>query len=197
MKPSRIWIAAALALACVWAVVSVVMHQTDPLVSWPEKVIALAEEAPWLQGQEMTHEARQQYLDKVITSLIKMDFGQRKRTREDGEEVLEKFFQSLTEEEQKEYVNRTVKPHLDFIGRAMKNMGEEDRKRFTTRLKADLKNAAAAGDAGDPASEADRQFMAELIAEDPVLFLQDAPLKVKMKLAPMIEDMQSRVQGIR
>jgi hypothetical protein len=30
-----------------------------------------------------------------------------------------------------------------------------------------------------------------------VLFLREAPLKVKMELAPVLEEMQSRLQGFR
>jgi hypothetical protein len=39
--------------------------------------------------------------------------------------------------------------------------------------------------------------MEKMIADDPILFLREAPLKTKMELAPILEDMQSRVQGLR
>lgn len=196
MKPSRIWITAAVLIAFIWGAVAVVMRETDPLVSWPEKVTTLAEETPWLHGQESTHEARQQHLDRLITSLNRLDPKQRQSLREDGQPILEKFFDSLTDEEQKEYVDRTVNPYFEGIDRAFKNMPEEDRKRFLTRMKSDLKNLRPnpAGQ-NDSLSNRDREFMETMIADDPISFLREAP--PKMKLAPMLEEMQSRLQSMR
>ena len=39
--------------------------------------------------------------------------------------------------------------------------------------------------------------MDELVAEDPMLFLREASVKQKIELAPVLEDMQGRVQGLR
>jgi hypothetical protein len=39
--------------------------------------------------------------------------------------------------------------------------------------------------------------MESMIADDPILFLRGAPLKTKMELAPMLEEMHTRVKGFR
>ena len=197
MKPRRIWLTVAILLAIIWSIVAVVMNQTDHLVSWPDKVIALVEEAPWLQGTEGTHESRQQYLDRVITNFNRLDSPQRRSLREDGQETLDKFYASLSEEEQKEYVNRTVEPYFDGISRALKLMPEEDRKRLVGRMRSEMKSLRGASKEGDRLSDQDREFMEMMIAEDPILFLREAPTKVKMELGPVLEEMQSRVQGMR
>lgn len=197
MKPRRIWLTVAILLAIIWSIVAVVMNQTDHLVSWPDKVIALVEEAPWLQGTEGTHESRQQYLDRVITNFNRLDSPQRRSLREDGQETLDKFYASLSEEEQKEYVNRTVEPYFDGISRALKLMPEEDRKRLVGRMRNEMKSLRGASKEGDRLSDQDREFMEMMIAEDPILFLREAPTKVKMELGPVLEEMQSRVQGMR
>lgn len=197
MKPRSIWLTAAGLIALVWAVVAVIMRQTDALVSWPEKVIDLANEAPWLNGRSTSGEARQQYLILLITNQNRLDSQQRRRLREDGQEALDKFFASLTEEEQKEYVNRTVDPHLDSLDRGLKLLPAEERKRLVARMRNDLKNMRSHSTEGDRLSGQDREFMDMMITEDPVLFLREAPVKTKMELAPVLEDLQSRVQGMR
>jgi hypothetical protein len=197
MKPRRIWLTVAILLAIIWSIVAVVMNQTDHLVSWPDKVIALVEEAPWLHGAEATQESRQQYLDRVITNFNRLDSQQRRSLREDGQETLDKFYASLSEEEQKEYVNRTVEPYFDGISRALKLMPEEDRKRLVGRMRNEMKSLRGTSKDGDRLSDQDREFMEMMIAEDPILFLREAPTKVKMELGPVLEEMQSRVQGMR
>lgn len=197
MKRRRVWLIAGGLLILIWSGVAIVMKQTDHLVSWPEKVIALADEAPWLHGEEGTYETRHVYLDRLITNQNRLDVPQRRRLREEGQEVLDKFFTSLTEEEQKEYVNRTVDPHLDNLDRGLKLLPTEERKRLVMRMRNDLKNLRGRTPDGDRLSDQDREFMDMMVSEDPVLFLRAAPLKTKMELAPVLEDLQSRVQGLR
>lgn len=197
MKPRRIWLTVAVLLAFIWSAVAVIMHQTDHLVSWPEKVIALVEEAPWLNGPEGSPESRRLYLSQVITNFNRLDTQQRRRLREDGQESIDRFFASLNDEEQKEYVNRTVEPYFESISKGLKLIPEEERKRLVGRIRNDLKNLRGTSAEGDRLTDQDREFMEFMIAEDPILFLREAPTKVKMELAPVLEEMQSRVQGMR
>jgi hypothetical protein len=127
----------------------------------------------------------------------RLDIGQRKSLREDAQESLDKFFASLTEEEQKEYVNRTIEPLFEIIDRGLKVMPAEDRKRMVGRMRGDMKSLRGNDPDGDRLAEQDRKFMDELVAEDPMLFLREASVKQKIELAPVLEDMQGRVQGLR
>lgn len=197
MNPRRIWLTAAGCLLLIWSAVAWVMKETDHLVSWPEKVMDLAAAAPWLDGTESTYEQRQQHLDRVITNLNRLDAPQKRRLREDGQEVLDRFFASLSEEEQKEYVDRTVDPYLSSLEQALKLLPEEERKRLVTRMRSDLKNLRGKSPNGERLGDQDREVMESLVAEDPVLFLREAPMKTKMELAPLLEDMQARIQGLR
>jgi len=197
MPRQRIWITAAALLTAIWVAVAVIMQQTDDLVSWPGKVQDLVEEAPWLAGEKSSDEKRRQYLAKVIMNYQRLDIGQRKSLREDAQESLDKFFASLTEEEQKEYVNRTIEPLFEIIDRGLKVMPAEDRKRMVVRMRGDMKSLRGNDPDGDRLAEQDRKFMDELVAEDPMLFLREASVKQKIELAPVLEDMQGRVQGLR
>lgn len=197
MKIQRVWITAAALLALIWGALAIVMHQTGQLVSWPQKVLDLAGAAPWHDGKNVSESQRRLHLHEVITRLNQLDFQQRRTLREDGQDILDKFFATLTEAEQKEYVDRTVEPYFETISKGIKLLPEEERKRMVGRMRNDLKNLRASSAQGDRLSDQDREFFEFMIAEDPVLFLREAPVKMKMELAPVIEEMQSRLQGFR
>lgn len=197
MRLPRHWLIALALLALIWAGVAVVMRQTDDAVSWPGKVIGLVESAPWLDGGSVTASDRALCLHRVITHLNRLDFSQRRTLREDGQDQIDRFFASLTPEEQKQYVDRTVEPYLETLGAGLKRLPEEERKRLVARLRGDLRNLRAGSSDGERLNDQDREFLELMIAEDPVLFLRGAPLKVKMELAPVLEEMQSRLQGFR
>jgi hypothetical protein len=76
-------------------------------------------------------------------------------------------------------------------------MPAEDRKRMVGRMRGDMKSLRGNDPDGDRLAEQDRKFMDELVAEDPMLFLREASVKQKIELAPVLEDMQGRVQGLR
>ena len=197
MPRQRIWITAAVLLAIVWSIVALVMHETDHLVSWPGKVVELVEEAPWLKGETLSVEKRRLYLAQVIASYLRLDANQRRSLREDDQPALDKFFESLSDEEKKEYVDRTIEPLFEVIDKALKVMPEEERKRIVGRFKGDVKGVAGNNKQSSPAAQKDREFMESMMADDPMMFLREAPLKTKLELAPFLEDMQSRVQGMR
>jgi len=197
MRLPRHWLVALALLALIWGVVAVVMQRTDELVSWPGKVLGLLEDTPWLEGGSVSESERRLHLHRVITNLNRLEAAQRRSLREDGQEAIDRFFASLTPEEQKEYVNRTVEPYLKTLDAGLKRLPEEERKRLVARLRGDLRNLRGNSADGERLNDQDREFLELMIDEDPVLFLREAPLKVKMELAPVLEEMQSRLQGLR
>ena len=197
MKRHRTWLIAAGSLIAVWFTVWMVMLQTDSLVSWPEKVIDLIDDAPWETPDEGSYEIRQQHLDRIITNLNRLDSQQRRRLREDYQDTLSVFFETLTEEEQKEYVNRTVEVYFEVIAKGIKLMSPEERKRMVGRIRGDTKALRSQSAEGDRLASQDQEMLDFIINEDPLFFLRQLPLKTKMELAPVIEEMQSRVQGTR
>lgn len=184
-------------LALIWSGVAWVMYQTDDLVSWPVKVQEKMEKAPWLSGGSVSHEKRRQYLAMVIRDYQRLDASQRKSLREDAQELLDRFLASLNEDERKEYVDRTIEPLFETIERGLKVMPPEERKRLIGRMRGDLKSLSTKSAEGDRLAEQDRKFMDDLIADDPLLLLRAASLQQKIELAPVLEDMQSRVQGFK
>ncbi|HYF35366.1 MAG TPA: hypothetical protein VD994_08770 [Prosthecobacter sp.] len=193
MKNQRLWLTVAALLAAIWGGVAVVMHLTDDYVSWPEKVMDLMTETPWLNGK--SGQARQPYIDEVIANINRLDFQQNRRLREDGQELLNRFFDSLTPEEQKDYVNRTLERHFETISRGLKLMAPEERKRLVGRMRTDMRAFRGNAKEEDRLSKQDQEFLDVMIEEDPILFLRELPTKTKMEIAPVIEGMVSRLQG--
>ncbi len=168
------------------------MHQTDDHVAWPDKVITLMAESPWLQ--KSANASHRPHLDKVITFVNLLDLDQRRGLREDGQEVVNKFFNSLTPEEQKLYVDSTMERYFEVISRGLKLMTADERKRTIGRLRNDMKNVRGTTEEGDRLLQQDQEFLEFILAEDPILILREMPTKAKMELAPVIEGLTSRLQ---
>jgi hypothetical protein len=194
---SRTWMTALALLALIWSAVAWIMHETDDLVSWPGKVQGLMEKAPWLSGSSVSQERRSQYLAMVIRDYQRLDASQRKSLREDAQELLDRFLASLNEGERKEYVDQTIEPLLQTIEKGLKVMPTEERRRLIGRMRGDLKSLRNDVTEEDRFAEQDRKFMEDLIADDPLLLIRAASLQQKIELAPVLEDMQSRVQGFK
>ncbi len=112
MQTQRLWLQVTAFLLLVWAGVAAVMWLTEDYVFTPEKTLALMSESPWYENERLGHEQRMQHLDKVITSVVKLDFSQRARMREDGEETIDRFMKSLTDEEKGEYIGRVFEVRI-------------------------------------------------------------------------------------
>ncbi len=197
MNRHRHWLIAGAALAALWTAVALVMRATDDRVAWPEKVAALLEAAPWRQPGEGTSAARERHLGLVIANFNRLDDAQRRRLREDHQDALDRFFASLTPEEQALYVQRTVERHFDLVSTVIRRMSPDERKRLAGRLRSDLRNLRGAQAEGARLSSQDQEMLDFMIGEDPVLFLRELPPRAKMELAPLIEEMQARAQGLR
>lgn len=197
MNLQRFWLQIAAFLVLVWGAVAVVMMATEDSVFSPEKTLALMESAPWFENEDLGHEQRQQHLDKVITSVIKLDFNQRANMREDGQEVMDRFNKSLTDEEKGEYISRTVEENFKAVMKGIEKLPAEERRRIIGGIYRDMKKKAA-----------NKPEMQMLLGEDPAafernftkdmgFFFKEAPLSAKLEMAPMFEGMQARMQGLR
>lgn len=197
MNLQRFWLQIAAFLALVWGAVAVVMWVTEDSVFTPEKTLALMNEAPWLDDDNLGHEQRQQHLDKVITNVIRLNYSQRSALREDGQETVDRFMKSLTDEEKAEYISRVVEEHFKAVMKGIEKLPAEERRRLIGGIHRDLKKKTAKN-----------PEMQILLGEDPVafeknftkdmgLFFKEAPLSAKLDMAPMLEAMHARLQGLR
>ena len=197
MPLQRFWFQIAAFLVLVWAGVGVVMWVTEDSVYSSEKTLALMENAPWLADEELADTKRKAYLDKVITSVIRLDFSQRSEMREDGLETMDRFFKSLTDEEKGAYVNRTVEENFKAVMKGLEKLPAEDRRRIIGGIQREMKKKASKNPEMQMMLDQDVASFEKSFTKDMGLFFKEAPLSMKLEMAPMLESMQGRMQGMR
>jgi predicted metalloprotease with PDZ domain len=197
MQTQRLWLQVAAFLVLVWAGVAAVMWATEDHVFTPEKSLALMSEAPWLEDERLGHEQRMQHLDKVITSVVKLDFSQRARMREDGEETIDRFMKSLTDEEKGEYIGRVVEEHFTAVMKGIDKLPAEDRRRIVGSIHRDIKKRSAKNPEMQLLIDMDPAGFEKNFTKDMGLFFKEAPLSAKLEMAPMLESFHARMQGLR
>lgn len=197
MPLQRFWLQIAAFLVLVWAGVGVVMWVTEDSVFSPEKTLALMAEAPWLEDENLSEPKRKAYLDKVITSVLKLDFSQRNQMREDGLETMERFTKSLTDEEKGTYVSRTVEENFKAVMKGLEKLPAEDRRRIIGGIQREMKKKAAKNPEMQMLLDQDPASFEKNFTKDMGLFFKEAPLSMKREMAPMLEGMQGRMQGMR
>ena len=197
MPLQRFWFQVAAFLVLVWAGVGVVMWVTEDSVFSSEKTLALMAEAPWLEDEDLAESKRKAYLDKVINSVIKLDFNQRSTMREDGLETMDRFFKSLTDEEKAQYVNRTVEENFKAVMKGLEKLPAEDRRRIIGGIQREMKKKSAKNPEMQMMLDQDAASFEKSFTKDMGLFFKEAPLSMKLEMAPMLEAMQGRMQGMR
>lgn len=197
MPIQRLWFQVAAFLILVWGVVTVVMWVTEDSVFSPEKTLALMASAPWHEDANLGEEQRQQHLDKVISSVIKLDFSQRNTMREDGLETIDRFMQSLTAEEKGEYVSRTVEESFKAVMKGIEKLPPEDRRRMIGGIQREMKKKAAKNPELQLLMDQDPATFEKNFTKDMTFFFKEAPQSAKLDMAPMFEGMHARMQGFR
>ena len=197
MPIQRLWLQVAAFLALVWAGVAVVMWVTEDSVFSPEKTLALMESAPWFEDADFGHEQRLQHLDKIITAVIKLDFNQRSTMREDGLETMDRFFKSLTDEEKGEYISRTVEENFKAVMKGIEKLPADERRRIIGGIQREMKKKSSKNPEMQMLLDQDAASFEKTFTKDMGLFFKEAPLSMKLEMAPMLEGMQGRMQGMR
>ena len=197
MPLQRFWFQVAAFLVLVWAGVAVVMWVTEDSVFSSEKTLALMAEAPWCADEDLAESKRKAYLDKVIHTVLKLDFNQRSSMREDGLETMDRFFKSLTDEEKSEYVNRTVEENFKAVMKGLEKLPAEDRRRIIGGIQREMKKKAAKNPEMQMLLDQSPADFEKSFTKDMGLFFKEAPLSMKLEMAPMLEGMQGRMQGMR
>jgi hypothetical protein len=196
MPLQRFWFQVVAFLALVWAGVGLVMWITEDSVFSPEKTLELMADAPWIADEDLAAAPRKAYLDKVITSVIRLDFNQRSEMREDGLETMDRFFKSLTDEEKSTYVGRTVEENFKAVMKGLEKLPVEDRRRIIGGIQREMKKKAANNPDMQMILDQDAASFEKSFTKDAGLFFKEAPLSIKLEMAPMFEIMQGRMQGM-
>lgn len=186
------------ALLVIWGAVAAVMSATSKHTSTPERVLGLMAGAPWVVDENaiVGDEARRQRLDETIDHLNRLDFDQRRRMREDGQDISDRFFRSLTKEEKGYFLEQTVEQHFKSVMKAFNAMSPEERRKVVDRARADLRRNEGDGRGMDRMQEEDPQVFEKMVEKGLGAYYEEASAETKMDLAPLLEEMQQRLRSM-
>jgi hypothetical protein len=140
---------------------------------------------------------RGEHLDQVIASVTKLDFSQRESMREDGAETVERFMTSLTDDEKNEYVARVVEQTFVAVMRGIDKLPAEERRRITGAIQRDMKKREQKSPEMQMLVDQSPADFEKTLLKDAGTFFKQAPLSMKLDMAPLLEGMQARMLMLR
>lgn len=174
-------------LVGVWIVAGIVILSLRAARPTAESVARLIESQPLAQ---VSANERRAVIDRVAEQINRLDFEQRQELREKlGDR---RFFESLTEDEQLYFLEKTLPEGFRQLMLALNKMTPERREKVVRRAMEDLERDSpeVAQRIGD---ERARTFIAQGIES----FYENASAEVKLDFAPVIELLQRETQNLR
>ena len=196
---ASILIPTAIAFAAIWSGVAIVMSATDKYVSSPEKVGLLFDNPPWKNGQKPAPAIRQAYLDELVKYYQLLDAQQRQALREADPDNAKfgLFMLDLTEVERKRYLAAVIETEMRPLMGAWKNLPKEERRTMMTSARGRMRRDGKDVGALDRLLAKDERVFEKIIDGDIAAFYQSADDQDKLNLAPLMEELQARMQGFR
>lgn len=185
-----------IALVCIWSVVGIVMRVTEDDVSSPEKVMGLINNPPWSHGKKPDNAERRAYLDRVVRFHNLLDLEQKQRLREeDGSGTMMFFLADLHEDERKDFLKSILESQFQPLMKIWANLPKEERRKFVSNSKNDMRKNGRDTTSLDALTADDDKVFEKLIEGSISDYYASADAKKKMNLAPLMEELQRRVQG--
>ena len=183
------------ALVLIWTAVGAIMQVTEKHTSTPEKVISLMGSAPWLDDKAASEAARKKHLDEVIAHVNRLDFDQRRQMRENDREVNQRFFQGMTPEERRRFLEETVEAHFKSVMKAFNAMEREERQKVVSQAMKDMQRNGGEDRNMEKLRQEDEKVFESVVEKGLGAYYQDASAETKLDLAPLMEQMQQRLRG--
>jgi hypothetical protein len=184
MRP--LWIKAAVVLVLVWGIAAGAIYWARSARVTPE-TLAKYIETHSMEGR--TGNDRSRVLDTVANQLNQLDFEQRREMRMGRK--LDKFFRSLTPQEQSEFLDRTLPTGFRQFMQSLNKMERAQRKQFVEKALRDMEER---GGGERPQGEPDKLGQ-KIIDEGFKSYYREASAETKMDIAPLLEQMQRNMQG--
>lgn len=190
----KLWLRVLAALAVVWlfaAGVARVVHSIKPT---PESL------ARYIDAHPLTAAApseRPRIIEKVAEQMNRLDFEERRSAR--SSKSLDGFFQSLTEAERNDFLDRTLPEGFRQMMLALNKMTPEKRKEIVDRALENIRKAnaeeAETGSTDRPRRPIDDAQAEKIVQQGMSSFYENANAEVKMDFAPVIEEIQNSLHA--
>lgn len=185
---------AGLILLCLWAVVWGGLKFFGSMTPTPEKLVAYVEKNP-LSGIE-DPEKRLEVIGKVADMLNQMDPGDVRQLAEDEQvDPRRGFFEGMTEEEQRFFMEKRIGRAFDQMMVAFNEMEREERRRVVERTLRQMRQDGERSGGIGRLEESDPEMAEKIINEGLRAYYQEADADTKLDLAPVLEQMQLNLGG--
>ena len=195
---------AGVALAVLWCVVLAVAKIAGDQRVTPESVLEFAKDnildPPPENGEPEDAEARREVIREYADRVNRLSWKQRRELREmgdDNDRPGRKFFENLTKSEQHYAIELTVDAHFKSVMEAFNEMETGERKKLIVKITKDMR----ANDQGrrdlERLEKEDEEILDKVINSGMRAYYQEADADVKLDLAPLMEEMQGRMQRLR
>ena len=180
-----LWLKAALVLAAVWLVAGGAIFWARSVKVTPATIASYLE-AHSLEGRSAAE--RGKMIEKLADQMNALSYEERREVRMGKR--LDGFFRSLSPEEQNVFLDRTLPTGFKQMMESLNKMEPAQRKRFVERTLRDMRER----EGEDPKVD---QNARKMIDQGFKSFYSDATTEVKMDVAPLIEQLQKNLQGLR
>lgn len=175
-------------LVVLWIAVGAVISGVRANRPTPEKITAYLASHSLIDASP---QQRARTIDHVANSLNRLDFESRRSLQRS--EPMRRFFDSLTDSERNDFLDRTLPEGFRQVMLALNKMTPEKRREIVERALENLKNGRGPGDDVErpPADEA---MVRKIVAQGMTSFYEEANASVKLDFAPVIEQIQQSLQ---
>lgn len=185
MGKTTVWLKGAGVVALVWAgtfAAVLMVRQSEPTAEDVQRLLSarLVSETQGARREEM--------INRVADRINRLSFEERQRLRRSGE--LREFFESLTEAERHAFMDATLPRGMRQLMQALNDMPPEERQRLVDRALRDLREADPDERPVEVADEETRR----LVNHGLEAYFQEASPETKLQVAPLIEQLQRRLQ---
>jgi hypothetical protein len=184
----KFWLQIFAAVAAVWLVAAGAIHFAHSAKPTPESV-AIFLQTTSLDGKPEAERAK--LIDKGAAMLTRLSYEERTQLRQ--ERVPEKFFATMTKDEQGRFLDATLPSGFKQMMEAFNKMKPEKRREFVKHALEDMKKHEGET---PPQRDLDDPNVRRIIEQGLRSFYSDASADVKLDLAPLIEQMQRNLQGL-
>jgi hypothetical protein len=184
------WIKIVTALLVIWAIAGGIIYWAHGAKPTPDSVMRYLDEHPVANasGQE-----REKTIEKIAKQLNQLGYDERREVR--MSKKLDGFFRALPPDDQTRFLDLTLPTGFKQMMDALNKMTPEKRKQFVDRALADMKKHE-----GEDMPDGQRNLDAngqKIIDQGFKSFYSDATAETKMDVAPLIEQLQKNLQGLR
>lgn len=185
---------AGVALLLLWGAVGLGLRVFRSMTPTPEKLAAYVEEHP-LSGIEDPAE-RREVIGRVADMLNQLDPGDvRRLIEENREDPRREFFEQLTAEEQRFFMEKRVGRAFEQMMQAFNDMDREERRRVVDRTLRQMRQDGGRRDGLTRLEETDPEMAEKIVNEGLRAYYQEASSETKLDLAPVLEEMQRNLTG--